>query len=416
MGGQNNLQLSDAFVYALLIAILIFGMQYFYEHNTALCNDIIMTLDKWLIYPFSFIPDSNAEKVIKGFQWDEPENYDWDQMVTLTAIMGTYWRWILSPIMLYMTWVAFSRSSIAIMYQRSFSMRSLIKNNVTAFPCMAPVANIDILKLPLHEGAWRLVLSPLQFAVQHGLIVDREGKIVDESLLLNKRTRMANDMSPLLAKNGNDGVHLDIPKTVTVLSRQLGPAFESIEALPDHIKGLAAAFMAFGVGNKQAGQGMLDYMSLSYKNDEKGNPISVSIDGIHYKDKREEGNHALNNAQDLLARYANDTRVLEATQHHTAYVSTWLISLLIFARSKGVIACSQFIWLRPMDRPMFYALDQVGGRRPWAESIASWVQYDYERMARQPVYEIFMESAAMDLAVEIADLGFIDEKSIIRKN
>ncbi len=397
-GGGDSM--GDAFLYAFLIVLFFFGLQYFYEHNTELCNNVIMVTNKALLYPFAFFHASDAQKVMTKFQWENPLSYSWDQMVSLTSISGAYWRWVLFPCACYMSWMAFTRSSIENMYQRKFTMRTLVQNNVKAFPCMAPVANIDILSLPIHKGPWRIVLGPLQFAVKYELILDKNNHVVDKYLLLNKRTLMANEMSPFLLKKGNDGLHLDISKTIKVLEAQVGAEFKGIDKLPPHIKGLAAAFMAYGTGDKKAGQAMLDRMSLSYKYDAKGNPLGIGIDG----------------ADALFAKYANDERILMATQHHTAYISTWIISLLVFARRKGVIACSQFIWLRPMDRPMFYALDQVGGRRPWSESIGPWVQYTYEIMAKQPIYEMFMESAATDLAIEIAELGFLDEKMINKRH
>lgn len=399
MGGKDD-SINDSFVYAFIIIALFFGVQYLYEHNTAICNNAVMVVNKGLLYPFSFLPDSNAEKIVTGFHWKDPLRYNWGQMVALTAEMGKYWRWVFAPLILYMTWSAFVRSSIHTRYQRSFTMRSLIKNNIKAFPCMAPVANRDILKMPLHEGAWRLVLSPLQFAVAHDLIVDGSGSVVNKALLLNKVTRMANGASPLLAKRGIDGIHLDKTKAIAVLSKQVGPEFKGINALPDHLKGLAAAFIAYGLGKKEDGQKMLDHMSLSYKDDDKGNALSVDITG----------------AATLITKYASDELVIIATQFHTAYTSTWLSALLVFARKKGVLACSQFIWLRPMDRGMFYALNQVDCKRPWSEAIGPWVHFTYEKMAKQPIYETIMDDAANDLAAEIAGLGFIDEKTLVKRH
>jgi intracellular multiplication protein IcmP len=397
---NNQLAMNDVFVYAILMLVLIFGVEYFYSHNIALCNAAIMAVNKVLLYPFTWIPGSNAQKIVDGFHWNEPERYDWNKMVLLTSISGEYWRWPISLILFYWAWIGFSRSSIESVYQRSFSMRTLMQNNIKAFPCMAPVARRDILKMPLHEGPWRLAQSPLQFAHDRRLILDGNDEIVSSSLLINPKTKMANEFSPLLLPGGNEGVHLDKKKAIEILSEQVGDEFEGIDKLPDHIKGLAAAFMAFGMGDKAAGQQMLDQLSLSYTDNEQGNMTGLNTKG----------------AEALLEKYSNAPGVATATQYHMAYISTWLVSLLIFARKKGVLACSQFIWLRPADRQMFYALNQVGGRRPWAETIGPWVHYTYEEMAKESLYEIDMADAADDLAAEIAGLGFVDEKTIPKRN
>ncbi len=48
------------------------------------------------------------------------------------------------------------------------------------------------------------------------------------------------------------------------------------------------------------------------------------------------------------------------------------MGLLIYAKRKGVLASSQFIWLRPYDRTLWYALNQIGGKATWAEAAGPW--------------------------------------------
>lgn len=393
-GNQNDMHETFAITFALIA--LVIGIQLFYSYNKEFCNHIVMSLNWVLLYPFSLISGSDAYQLFRQFSWDQPVIYDWDNMLALTAVTGSYYRWLFTPVLLYMAWISFTSLDIKSIYERFFSMRTLLQNNIEAFPCIAPVARRDILSLPLNSGYWAACRSPLQYASDHQLIIDKAGNIIPKKWLLEAVTDMANDKSPLLQKGGNQGICLDKNKTAALFIKQLGPRFESVDKLPSHLMGLAAAFMEFGCGDKAVGQKMLDGMSLSYRDDADGKPIKLSI----------------GNAKKIIKQYENDSRVIAATRYHNAYISTWMVSLLLLARSKGVLANSQYIWLRPVDRTMFYTLNQVGGRRPWAESIGPWHHFIYEEMAKQPIIQPSMLSAIDDFAREIAELGYLDETLI----
>lgn len=58
------------------------------------------------------------------------------------------------------------------------------------------------------------------------------------------------------------------------------------------------------------------------------------------------------------------------------YVTTVLASMLVGARELGVLATSEFIWLKPLDRRMWYMLNSVGRTTPVAEicgAFAHWL-------------------------------------------
>lgn len=396
MNSQNDI--ADVFLLTLIIIGISVGCYFFYEYNMALCNSIAMGFNRAMLYPFSFVSGSNARKLIEQFNWNYPLSYNWDSMMALTAISGSYWRWVFLPFFLFMAYVSFTTKDVKSIYQRSLSMRALLQNNIQAFPCIAPVARRDILSLPMGNGPWAAARSPLQFSAENNIIIDHKGEVVPIKWLIESETKLSNDKSPLLARGGNKGIRLHKERTEELFVKQLGKPYVSVEALPDHIKGLAAAFMAFGCGDKDSGQKMLDHMSLSYEDDEKGNPKRLNINGAH----------------ELLSKYAHNTKMLQATSHHNSYICTWLSALLVFARTKGVLASSQFIWLRPVDRVMFYTLNQVGGRRPWAEAIGPWNHYVYEEEAKQAIHTPIMGSSVDDLAREIAELGYLDETLIAK--
>lgn len=63
--------------------------------------------------------------------------------------------------------------------------------------------------------------------------------------------------------------------------------------------------------------------------------------------------------------------------HH--WEATYLYELLIQAKRQGKCGHWEFLWLKPMNRPLFYALNTVGRFTPHAESAAAFAQYQFER-------------------------------------
>lgn len=409
---RNSQEPNRVFVYAVVVVVLFFLVINLYKENKSIVNNLIMLFNYYALKPFYYLPfgSETAKLIINKFSWDSPGRYTWDQMIKLTSATGSYWRWILTPISLYFCYLSLNRVSIEKEFSRTFNMRTLLKNNVKEFPYMAPVANIDLLQMPLYEGYWEVPLSPLEFAVKHNLILDSNNKTLPKQLFLDK-DNYPNEDSSILKKTGPSGIHLDRMKTINLFSKQVGKKYSGMESLPYYLIGLSAVFMLKIIGghkNNEKADELINLMSLSYKNEKNGKPISLDI----------------GDAREVYKNLEYNPLVQKAIKFHTAYVSTFMIALLINARKKsGVITTTQFIWLRPINKTMFLILNQIGGQRPFAESIGPWIHYLYEEMSSQPIYDMNLDTAFEDFCYDIAELGFIDEylinsrkKDIVRKN
>ena len=82
---------------------------------------------------------------------------------------------------------------------------------------------------------------------------------------------------------------------------------------------------------------------------------------------------------------------------------------LTLARRKGVLASSQFLWLRPLDRPLWYALNQCGGRAAWAEGFAAWAHYAAEERAGKTLFEPHLDHAVSRLRDNLAAQGWLSD-------
>lgn len=135
-------------------------------------------------------------------------------------------------------------------------------------------------------------------------------------------------------------------------------------------------------------------------------------------------------AQWIYDKYRNnaEARKLFAI-HHWEY--TYLYAMFIIAKLNGKITHTNFIWLKPLDRIMFYVLNTVGRQTPHTEGSSVFSQYDYEvqcaRLRRLPLrlneegrYEahLMMKTSVEGLQLEFDryQLGHDDEDDWWKKS
>jgi len=113
--------------------------------------------------------------------------------------------------------------------------------------------------------------------------------------------------------------------------------------------------------------------------------------------------------QALVDKYLSDDKLvktIEAITGKHAYAQTALIALLDKARAEGgVLATSDFLWLRWTDRNLHYALNNVGRRRFHTEGAASMCHFFAERGTGGPVIDPFVDTAIDGLEDYLAEQG-----------
>jgi hypothetical protein len=82
-------------------------------------------------------------------------------------------------------------------------------------------------------------------------------------------------------------------------------------------------------------------------------------------------------AQWLYSKYRMNPHARQLfAAHHWEY--SYLYALFRLAKKNGKATHTDWIWLKPLDRIMFYALNTVGRATPHAESAPVFVMHDYE--------------------------------------
>lgn len=297
----------------------------------------------------------------------EPAALTWEQVRGLLRYAGSWMRWPLALLLLLCGCTAIFIGRVGRLV-RHFSMKSLLKNNAESFPCLRPVVGRGKYLLSpksYDSGLWRIARTPVQFALEQGLLLNEKGEAFTPEQALHNG--LADTELPAW---GN--ARLDEDKALAVFQDQLGKPFENHTAMTACRRALAAAFLAYADGDKKAA---LPYWMPSHPPIGK-NATGLTCPVLEQKNFPSESEPHLGKASGRSFR--------KSLRIHAAFELPWFMALLCRARKKGVLASSQFLWLRPLDRALWYALNQCGGRTAWVESLAPWAHYKAEEQAGRP--------------------------------
>ena len=390
-GNQENTW--QVLVITALIVVFVL-IPAWYAAKAGAVNGPLLTLAKLQLKLFVSFSEE-AQKAWEFINGLDPATLTWERMTGILSYTGKWIRWPLSLFLVLLGVMAIFMGRVKKLIRR-LNMETLLRHNAESFPCLLPVVGRGKYLLSPESydaGLWRIARSPLQFAVEHGLLVDDDGKPFPPDQVLSHGLGSAD--APAWGK-----ARLDEAKALEVLQKQLGPVYKGIAVLSPCRKGLAAAFVAYAGGDKQEAVGFLDDLSLSYL-EKDGVPACAALEDEKLQKRLDA---ALKKHKGILTE--------QSVARHTSFELVWLMALLTRARKKGVLATSQFIFLRPLDRALWYALSQCGGRAAWAEGFAPWAHYMAEEKAGRVLYEPKLEQAVAALRDALAAQGWLTDKPL----
>lgn len=340
-----------------------------------------------------FAPFSEEVRTILERLTDvEPAALTWEQVRGLLRYAGSWMRWPLALLLLLCGCTAIFIGRVGRLV-RHFSMKSLLKNNAESFPCLRPVVGRGKYLLSpksYDSGLWRIARTPVQFALEQELLLNENGEAFTPEQALHNG--LADTELPAW---GN--ARLDEDKALAAFQAQLGKPFENYTAMTACRRALAAAFLAYADGDKKGCVAVLDAVSSSYR--EKRDRATCPV--LEQKNFHLNLNRIWERHQSVLSE--------KSLRIHAAFELPWFMALLCRARKKGVLASSQFLWLRPLDRPLWYALNQCGGRTAWVESLAPWAHYKAEEQAGQALTEPHVALAVTSLKDSLSAQGWLTD-------
>lgn len=308
----------------------------------------------------AFFPIQQLE-TWEGFVQQVPDDsVTWDSVKAVCGVVGLYIRYPFCVILVGLGFWTYLRNTV-LKYRQAYSMKTLRAQEQVNWPQILPVLTKDLAREDIKIGPWAMALTPMEFARQHNLL---------------KKDEFA-------PKSSN----MDIPLTATIkkgearriFTLQLGPYWTGFDALPPHYKALAAIFMAKINRDRDGAVKLLRQLSLSSV---KG-PLDMTM------------------VAPLINKHKNTELVQEIVQRH-AYVMTNMAALLEGARDDGVLASADFLWLKPLDRRLWYVLNSMGRQTPFVEVAGICAHLLVEKKLRQRSLMPMVEEAvkALDIAVK----------------
>ena len=355
-----------------------------------------------------------AQAILQG-----TEMPDWHRLLLLLRLASEPFGRLGALVIMLLLWLS-QRLSVRERFAQTHSMQSLLARNVQSHPCLAPILNWggSLLQEDVDSGPWMCARQPLQFAVENGLLRDaRQGCVVSAKALLTD----AHLADPASCLHGGEKLLLDRAKARACFAAQLGPKFPGFARLPPYLLALALAFALFGLDQKGPSRKLLNQLSLSFRPSRPARALTWSLRPPFLRLPRQACPFRIaaglpmsfEAVQALFAR----KELASVIRPHNRYTHLLLYALFAFARRRGILTCAEMIWLKPVNRPLFYLLNNYGRRTAWVEACGALTHYRAEEgLAQQmpdfcgsDLEEPCVEEAVHGLAQALYDEGWICE-------
>lgn len=362
-GGQSGQNSDDALAPIwITVFILIASSLLWYFNHTVIVQFIFKVNIIQAKIVNLFWPGEPLGPAVQLMETVNPSLVDWKSLVDITSQVGEYIRYFYGVIIVILALFLYQKD-ITNKFCKIYSMKTLRSQEQENWPSIAPVVKQDLINTSIDEGPWAMALSPMEFARKYHLLKKND--------LLVDNNAPGQEMTASLKK-------ADAKRVFTM---QLGPIWEDFDHCQPHVRALAAIFMARINRDKDSANKISAELSKSY-----------AVGKINY-----------NAAFPTLEKYKNSTLVQEVVHRH-AYVYTMMASLLEAARDDGVVPSSEFLWLKPIDRRLWYVMNCVGRQTPFAEISGPFAHWKAEKVMNRPSLTPMIDEAVKALEIAIKEV------------
>lgn len=319
-----------------------------------------------------------------------PANVKFAEFSELVKIPAYLLRPVLFVIMPFIVVHILKRTKAARL-KGTFDIFSLSKVAMHQFPHVRPAIIADLFTVSPEVGAWRREESPIRFGIKHGLLkaykADYKGTLLPEIVkpTFTKKKGKTKQEYELIDDNYEHGISklhgrciLDRKKTEAVFKKQMGEYWTGADDLPPLVRGLYAALILFVCAEKDKSFELLDQFNRTWEQPTKKNKYVATFDTT--------------GVDEAIKEYESKKSVQQVINNH-AFVNTVMPSLLQAARTKGRIATPLFLWLKIIDRTLWYSMSQEGGQCSWTEACAPRAHKMAELACKGPIYKPYIEKA-----------------------
>lgn len=303
--------------------------------------------------------------------------YGLSSLMMLFEYHGYVWRWVVVPSLLWWGWKT-RNGIVRFKFKREINdVYKLIDIQAKHFPASAIIKDKNLLARHPYEGAWATFALPLDFALDHQLLwtskqalgaedaVDERTMMPIPSFTLEQKVQPFPIKRKMLPSHQYVGLHIDMANDV--FAKQLGPAWTGHDKLPPLERALYAVFCTQIAGELGKAWEMIEQLAFSFKEgtrDKQGRLITP-----HHADTK--------GTDELLKAYADKPAIKQILLLHTHQINV-MVATLTAARKKGRLMHANFLWLKPVNRTLWYALCGQGGQSPYWEAAGAWAHAEIE--------------------------------------
>lgn len=322
-------------------------------------------LNAWSRFAYNFnlpaylIPaeTTNLSSWVAYMQQAIPGDVSFGTVRDLSTAVGNYLRY---PIALILGGLAgfVVLSNVSMRFKNVFDMRRIRDSEIANWPQITPIAKLNLAKIDLDEKPWAMSAQPMQFVRRNGLVTES-------------------------VKNGKPIVELIPGAAHRIFALQMGPFWTGLEALPPY---MLALFAAFAAKANRDGKGAAKFLAQISKSANSG---KLNFSGTRL----------------LLMKHVRNKMIGRVVGRH-AYVYTVMASMLELARTDGVLATADFLWLKPLDRRLWYVLNSVGRQTGFVEVAGPFAHWLIEKKLRRPLKVPMVEEAVVGLETALSEILF----------
>lgn len=360
-GGGGQQEGSMGIVWVIVgISIFLWGTWYFAHGILVMLFFHLKFFEITIIQFFADVLGQTKSLILNT----NPQQVSFPTVVLVAGKVGYYLRVPLVIIITLFGIVLYFKSA-TVGFKRTHNMKSLLNSETEIWPYESPVMSLDLVKEDIDKGSWAMALSPMSFAKKYKLL-----KVKNKEAKGRVFGRHEKVVAIVLKNRANK-----------VFAAQLGPLWGGAENIKPHVKALYAAFAAKAARKSDESRELLNKISHSAK----------------------KGKLDFSGTEEVLKKYKNYPTVVEISQKH-AYLLTVMASLLQLARTDGVLSSAEFLWLKPVDRKLWFMLNTVGRQTVMSEVAGPFAHWLAEKEMGSALKTPMIEEAVIGLEEAISNI------------
>lgn len=341
------------------------GVWFFAHEQIAFVLLKIKLFEAGLISLFS----DQAQTQVAMIKNTDAASASFQTLADISSSIGDYLKYPVA-IILGLLGVIIYLSNPTMNFKKTYNMQMMIDREKNSWPQINPVASTNLVEIDIDKGPWAMALLPMQFAKKYNLM------ILERVIPQDGFSSQAKIVTTLKREEAH-----------RVFALQVGRYWPGLDRLNIHTKALFAIFAARANRDKEGPTNLLRQIAASTTTGK------LNFSGVN----------------ELLNKHKNNSAVQKVMKSH-AFTLTLMASMLQLARTDGIFATADFLWLKPVDRALWFMLNSVGRQTPHTEiagPFAHWLaELKFGRKLMVPV----VDEAVNALEAALRDIMYVPEE------